>query len=517
MINLLLKKRIGIIALTLALVGAGLYLFTQMSVQMYPQTRRPTLFVRFNHSGYSAVDFSDNYGEEIETMLQGVNGISLLSAEYGRDSSRITAEFDWDTNADDAEADVNNVLTSADSILPDTVTKRVYFSSGESSDFFVAILSSPTHSPEELYLIADSALSGEFASVDEADEITIDNVDETVVEVTLNPMKLLAQGIEITDVEAAFRKGYKPTPLGAFTEGSETYSLRLKGDVGDLYDLPDLVITQRGDALVTLRNVAEITIEKSIPDRFFMTEGGRGLQITAVPKEGGNVKKMVDDVKAIMATAQEEGRLPADTTMTPLFDPAEYIDQAIRNVVQAGIIGASLAILIVLLILGEFRNTLIVGLSLPISLIISFVPLYLAGITLNLISLGGMALAVGMVVDAAIVVMENIHRMRQEHEGGWTRRELREVIIAAMKQVALPVIVSTLTSVLVFLPISMTSPLTNAILGEQSRTVVFALLSSLFVSLVIIPVLAYYLYHPNFGGKSRRGSLLSRISSRGLQ
>jgi HAE1 family hydrophobic/amphiphilic exporter-1 len=166
-------------------------------------------------------------------------------------------------------------------------------------------------------------------------------------------------------------------------------------------------------------------------------------------------------------------------------------------VINAALLGASLAMLVVLLSLGELRNTLLIGISLPVTLILSFILMYLFKVSLNLISLGGIALAVGMVIDSSIVVIENIHRFRRDEGQVRENNQLQSLIIRAVKQVRAPVIASTLTSVLVFLPISFTAPLTNAILGDQARSVVFALLISMAVALTLIPLVAYLFYRVN--------------------
>ncbi|HAE22217.1 MAG TPA: hypothetical protein DCG47_07840, partial [Spirochaetaceae bacterium] len=195
-----------------------------------------------------------------------------------------------------------------------------------------------------------------------------------------------------------------------------------------------------------------------------------------------------------MEGAKAEGLVPADTSYELYVDPAKYIKRSISQVVDAALIGGALAVLVVFLILGEFRNTLVIALSLPLSIALSFLPMYFLGVSLNLISLGGFALAVGMIVDSTIVVMENIHRWRHEDRLTQEPRHWAHVVMDATRQVRAPVVASTLTSVLVFLPLSFSAPLANAILGNQAMTVVFALLASLAVALSVVPLVAYLLF-----------------------
>jgi HAE1 family hydrophobic/amphiphilic exporter-1 len=198
-----------------------------------------------------------------------------------------------------------------------------------------------------------------------------------------------------------------------------------------------------------------------------------------------------------LTAAKAQGVLPEDTVFQKYLDPAEYINRSIRNVIRAALLGAALAMMVVLFGLGELRNTLLIGISLPVTLVLSFILMYFFKVSLNLISLGGIALAVGMIIDSAIVVIENIHRFRMEEAPVRDNGHLRDLVIRAVGQVRAPVIASTLTSVLVFLPISFTAPLTNAILGDQSRTVVFALLIAMVAALTLIPLIAFLFYSTN--------------------
>jgi HAE1 family hydrophobic/amphiphilic exporter-1 len=242
-------------------------------------------------------------------------------------------------------------------------------------------------------------------------------------------------------------------------------------------------------------------------------DGARGIRVTASPEDGGNVRKMSQDVRKVLEQAVNEGLLPDDTVLNLYLDPAEYIERSIRNVAQAALIGAALAMLVVLFSLGELRNTLLIGVSLPVTLVLSFIAMYLFEVSLNLISLGGIALAVGMVIDSSIVVMENIHRFRMTESPVRNDAHLKDLIITAVNQVRAPVIASILTSVLVFLPILFTAPLTSAILGDQAKAVIFALLISMGVALTLIPLMATTVY----GSRGRGQTTLSYPARDGLQ
>ena len=334
----------------------------------------------------------------------------------------------------------------------------------------------------------------------------------------LKPEEMLAYGLTINDVDTAMRSGYLPEPVGSIEEGNRDYTVRFRKDIDSIHDVGRIVVADRGNVSLRLQDIADISIRYTLPSQALVIDGQTAIRINASPKDGGNIRQMTQDILSILNHARDAGVLPADTELQLYVDPAEYINNSIRNVVRSALLGAALAMSIVLLALGEFRNTLLIGISLPLTLVLSFILLSVFDVSLNLISLGGIALAVGMVIDSSIVVMENIHRHYEEADEVPDRRALQKLIVAAVAQVRSPVIASTVTTILVFLPISFTAPLTNAILGDQANAVVFALVFALLVALTVLPVIALSVYRPKpgNGGASVRKRGLARLSGGGM-
>ena len=507
-------KATGVILLTVLLCAAGAFLVTKLPIQLYPQTQRPRVRVTINHTGISALDFSGEYADEIEARLLAVEGVDILEVEYENDRSSFTLTFEWNTDPEKARADVNTAMTSISNLLPADYRDdyRVGFFSGENAGFLIVGITSATTSPEELYQILDTTVRPMLSAVEDAESVDIYRVEDLEVEVVLRQADMLAYGLDIQDVESAMQVGYRPESVGRLEQGDTSYSVRFRRGIDSVFDVGRIVIAQRGDVSIRLQDIADISVRYALPSRTVIMNGTRGIRITAAPIDGGNVRKMSEDVQGILEEARSQGSLPEDTVFQMYIDPAEYINRAIRNVVRAALLGAALAMVVVLFGLGQLRNTLLIGISLPVTLVLSFVLMYFFKVSLNLISLGGIALAVGMVIDSSIVVIENIHRFRMEEAPIRGNEHLRDLIIRAVNQVRAPVIASTLTTVLVFLPISFTAPLTNAILGDQSRTVVFALLIAMVVALTLIPLIAFQFYsinrkrHPELGSDADNAS-----------
>lgn len=520
MLRFIFRKELGVLLLFALFCAAGVVLASQLGVQLYPRTSRPRVTSTIRHQGYTAIAFSREYGEMIEAELMGVPGLDLLEMRYGSNQSTFTITFDWDVDSETALADAENALARIGDRLPPGLqgVSRVRFSTGENAGFLMIGVSSPTVSAEDLYRIATGSLETRMSQVDDVELVEILSVEELSVDILLREHDMLRYGLTITDVDSALRAVEGTRSIGSLREGRTRLSVHAEISAPPLPEIGRTVVRRLNGTAIYLEDIADIEIAYTTPQSTFVIEGARGIQIVATPIDGGNIRTMSREIIRIVHDARQEGELPEDAEINLLLDPASYINRSIANVVQAAAVGAVLAMMVVLLALGKIRNTLLIGISLPVTLVLSFIMLYYFDISLNLISLGGMALAVGMVVDSSIVVIENIHRFRIEEEHDQDENHLRDLIIRAVRQVRSPVIASTLTSILVFLPISFTAPLTNAILGEQSLVVVFALSFALLVALTLIPLVAFLVYRkkPRLPGNDPVLAMTKSLGVRGI-
>ena len=512
MLDFLFRKSTGFFLLVIILIFTGILVLFHLPVMMYPQTQRPRVSVSISHPGISAVDFQDQYAEDIENSLLSLTDLDLLETTYSTDSSRFELTFNWNVESDEARSAVENQMVTINSSLPDVIqdSYSVRYRQGENAGYLVMGLTSESTPSEELYYILKNNIEPRLLKIADLEEIGFYNTRRLIVDINLEQKKMLSYGITISDVNTALQSGFLPQPLGSMDSEEGKLSIRLERNDRSLDNLSRLEIKQVGDSSVTLDDIAELDIRYTLPSHAFLVEGKPAVQLTATPEDGGNVSVMTRQILDILEQGRAENLIPEDTRMALYLDPAKYIRNSIRNVIQAALIGGLLAVTVVFLILGEWKNTLLIAISLPVTLIFSFLFMGIFGVSINLISLGGLALAVGMIVDSTIVVMENIHRHRLETEGADRIVHWRRVVLDAVAQVRSPVVASTLTSVLVFLPISFTAPLTNAILGDQARTVVFALLGSLMISLTLVPILAFYA----FIGHQKKGTLTKRLVKR---
>ena len=488
MLNLLLQRRRIILLILMPLMVAGIYLYTKLPVNMYPVMRKPTIMVRLPHASYTAEDFHFEFSEKIEERLNSLDNLDNMEATYSAGRTQYKLEFEWNTDFKTAKSDVESEMNSLMASLPDECENFSVYSYRSSGSYMTVAVYSSVMEQKQLYDLVEPVLRGRFSHVKDAEEVTIENVEVLQAELYLRVNDMLTYGLTPETVASAIKNGYKNISIGTFKENNNVYNLRIKNGIDTVFDIENIIIKVIGNKKVLLKDVADVSVFYGLPSSIYTINGERGVIIYAEPKEDGNIKQMADDIKVILEEAKKD--LPDHITFYPLIDPSEFIDNAIMNVVQSALLGALLAVFVILLFLGEWRNTLIIVISIPVTMIMSFVMMYIFGVTVNLISLSGMTLAVGMVIDSAIVVMENIHRHRLEYVG----KDFLLMILDAVSEVRGSVIASTLTSICVFFPLSFTAPLSNAILGDIARTVVFALTASIFTGLVVTPVLAYYFY-----------------------
>ena len=507
MLELFFRKRRGLFLLVAMGVAAGILLVLQLPIKLYPNTMKPIIGVHISHPGFTAADFREQYGNTIDGALAGIQDIDTIQANYMNGRTRIRIDFKWDLTYDEARNRTENAMATIKNSLPeDSRDYRVQNWTGENAGYMAVAVSSPQLEPEALYSMLESTLKPKLDKVEEADNVDLVPVRELISKVELQEDELLSQGLMLDEVVQAVRRGYQPEPVGSFSNGRDRYDVRLKKGIDTIFDIGNIEVARRGGRDIHLSDISEVTVEYGLPNTIFRVDGEQSIMIFALPKSDGNIKEMSEEIRS--AIEESALTLPEHVEFTYMIDPAEFINQAIMNVLRAALIGAALAVLCVLLLLGEGKNTFLIAFSIPLSITLSFVLMYLFDLTINLISLSGLTLSIGMIIDSSIVVMENIHRHRFYRTGEYADISLKQLIVNSIKEIRWAIIASTLTSVLVFLPLSFTAPLTNAILGDLARAVVFALICSLLVALLVVPVMAYYLFRKSYKlGNDRHGRL----------
>lgn len=486
----LIKKPVAVFLVTSALMVAGLIQVVGLPIKLYPNTQKTRISVRIPHPSTTAAVFEREYNQTIMDALATIDGVDEVETSFANGSTRILVWFDWNISGDDARSRVSTAMSQVQSRLPEESDDlSVRYWAGRSSGFYSIAAYSDQMKSKEVFELLDPKIRPQLNKLKNVDIARINPVEETRVEIILDPLSLVKYGLTPDEVASAIRGGYRDLSLGSYRTGRDSYSVRIARDINDFEDIKDIIIATSHGTKIYLSDVADVQIFSGLPRRLYSVDGKSAVIIFAMPNQDGNIRTLAAEINGIIDNLRPT--LPDHIKFQKLVDPGEYINAAIENVIYAGLIGGALAIVITFLFLGEPRNTILIAVSIPLSLILSFNLLRAFDVTINLISLSGLMLAVGMIVDASIVVIENIFRHLKEDSNGLSRTE---VIVKAVAEVRGAIIASTLTTVVVFLPISFTSELTSAILGDLSRAVIFVISCSAVIALVVVPAIAAWVF-----------------------
>jgi HAE1 family hydrophobic/amphiphilic exporter-1 len=490
MLKQLYKNPVTVILICLFVLGAGLTRFFTLPVALYPDATKPTLNVSLRPQSVEPEDFMERYGYDIENKLLGVSGVDDVNASYWRGHFSWNASFGWNMDKEKAEADVKAALAGYQAQFPKEWGDFFYrYQSNSSAQIFISI-TSKAYANSELYDALRGTLKPAMERVSGVDQAFITKESEEIIRVELLSDQLLALAVSPDQVLRALQESEQdhafPTLEASY---GASFPISIPRKQRSLDDLRQLVVVQRGEKLVRLTDVADVRIDSELPHSMFKSNGKLGLLVGATVKEGANIAETCNEIRRL--TIEASRVIDPNIEVDVLVNPSEFIQEAIVNIGQAIFSGICIATLIIFLFLGSIRFTAIIAIAIPLSLIGGFIVMSASGIELNLISLGAMALAVGMVVDGSIVVLENIHRRLRESKPV-SMEERLEVLTAAMVEVRGAVIAGLFTTIIVFSPLAYTAPLANAILGDLAKVMVCVLVISILVTILVVPALMMF-------------------------
>lgn len=472
----------------------GLYSGINLPISMYPASSKPVVNMWVPFGTYSSENFRTEFGGTIESRVRKISNseikIDKVNAYYEEDGAYYEIEFAWNTPFDKAMREVEAVSAGVSSLVPKEIADRMgVWQRNKNAGFFAASLYSPEMNLRELFNIIDPILKPELELVTDAENANIWNPERYVISVALIPEKLASYGLFPAQIKKAIKATLISYSGSSVKFGQKSHKFEIEANVKNVEDLTKLSIFHNGKTIY-LKDFSNISFGRDLHrERSFKTNGINSLILFAKPKSGANVKKMSEDLVKILENKKH--LLPASLKVKIIVDPASTISKSIHNLIKDVILAACMAVLVLFLFIGGIKNIGTAAIEIPLSMILSFIAMKYMGMNLNLISLGGLALAAGMNVDASIVIMENIFKHRDLcHKQGIscdTFEERLKLVHGAVSEVALPVILSISTTLIVFIPMAFTSDLTNAILGDLARAVIFSHAISGIVALIIVP------------------------------
>lgn len=477
-------------------VGLGIYAGFTLPVSMYPATSKPSVRMWVPYGTYSSDKFREDFGKTIESRITKITNSEIKVSEtyvfYEEHGAYFEIDFDWNTPFDLAKKEVDAVAASITGVLPKEISDGLsVWQRNRNSGFFAASVYSKEIGLKELYDITQPILQPKLDKILDAEQAVLWNPERYSINVKLYPDKLAQYGIYPSLIKRQIKDS-----LYSFTgsnlklgNGNQNQRFEVSASVKTVEELADLKI-RIGKKIVFLKELAEVDYGKDLHrERSFKTNGLSSLILFARPKSGANVKKMSEDILRVMAESKLE--LPKSLKTKLIVDPAAAINKSILNLIKDVFVAAAMAVLVLYLFIGGIKNVGTAAIEIPLSMIISFIAMKMAGMNLNLISLGGLALAAGMNVDASVVVLENIFKHRQnwlkQGKSCTTFKERLSLVHTAVSEVALPIMLSITTTLIVFIPMAFTSDLTNAILGDLARAVIFSHAVSGFIALIVVP------------------------------
>jgi HAE1 family hydrophobic/amphiphilic exporter-1 len=465
-----------------AVIVFGIYSLIKLPVDLYPEINPPFISIMTTYPGANAAEIETNVTKLIEDRMGSVDKLKeIISSSYDN-MSVVTLEFEWDADLDEAVSDVRNSLDWVLSSLPDNVDRPSVFkfSTSMMPIIFYAITADASYSG--LDRIFDERIVNPLNRIDGIGSVSLSGTPKRVVYIDIDQTKLDAYRLTIEQIGNVVAAENLNLPSGSVKMGKDDYQLRVEGEFDESTEIPDLVIGSYAGKNIYIRDVASVrdTIKDvSIDERI---NGKQGMRMMVSKQSGANTVRIANQVRAELEKLKKE--LPPDITIQEIFDSSTFIKQAVNNLSETLMYALIFVVLVILFFLGRWRATLIIALTIPISLIVAFIYLGLTGNSLNIISLSSISIAIGMVVDDAIVVLENI--MKHVERGN----SPRESSIYATNEVWLSVIVTTLVVVAVFMPLTMVSGMMGVMFRQLGWIVTITVVASTCAAISITPMLS---------------------------
>lgn len=483
------KSPTKVTMLFLLVVLLGWISLNRLPINLFPDLRTPRITTQVQTRGLSPQEMERRVAQPFERALYTIRGVTDVKSISRADSVILIAEFTWDTPMDYAFLDMNKSVAVVQRGLGDDVesVNVLRFDPNSRPVLTLSLVGGARTSPEELRRMAQRILEPQFERIEGVASVVVTGGDEQEILVRLDEVRMLADRLDVNQVVSAIRSGNVNASGGWIEEGTRRYLLKAIGEAENIGQLGDIVVGRRGTTPIRLREVAEIEYAPRKRKSIVRLDGQPAVGLAFYKESSANTVGVARKVREEMKTLAKI--LPPDTRLEIAQDQSRFIQAAIGEVKNNALIGGLLAIVILFLFLRDLRSTLVIGISIPISVVATFTLMYFMDLSLNLMTLGGLALGVGMLVDNAIVSLENIHRLHMEGLPS------RQSAVQGSREVAGALIASTLTTVVVFLPIVYVHGVAGLLFKEQALTVSFSLLASLVVALLLIPLLAYWMYH----------------------
>jgi CzcA family heavy metal efflux pump len=490
-----LGNRTLVIVAALVLTAFGVHTATRMPVDVFPDLTAPTVTVITEAYGMSPTEVETQVTFPVETAVNGASGVRRVRSATAVGISVVWVEFEWGTDIRNARQIVAEKISAVSGELPQEVERPALApQSSIMGEILFLALSSDQHSPAELRSYAEVSVRRRLLAVPGVSQVTPIGGGEKQFQVIVNPAALQAHGVTLNQVVRALAEGNENVSAGIINERGAEWLVTGVGRIRSLDDIAATVVTARGGVPTLIRDLGEVKIGEA-QKRGEGSAMGKPAVLLGIQKQpGANTLELTKLLDA--ALADITAKLPAGMKLkTDIFRQADFISVSVRNVQTALLEGVVLVTLVVLLFLGNFRATLITLTAIPLSLLTAVLTLKWFGASINTMTLGGMAIAIGALVDDAVIDVENVFRRLRDnhHKPEGERRPILEVVFAASVEIRSSIVFATLIIALVFIPIFFLAGVEGRLLQPLGVAYLVALGASLVVAVTVTPVLCYFL------------------------
>jgi len=464
-------------------VGFGLFSLGRLRIDLWPKLDFPVIAIITQYTGVGPFDIETVVTRPIEETVASVQNVKTVSSTSRQGLSLLMLEFAWGTDMNQAEIDVRNALEWVEDYLPDDVTDPLIFAFDPAMQpigFYT--VGSDVHGLAELRRISELELEPRIERIPGVASASTSGGLEREIKVLLDPLRMRAHSVSVAQVEAALMMNNQQVPSGWIEDEEREFTIQTQGEYQSLEQIDNTAVTTHGETVIRIRDVADI-VDGFVESRQQVWTNGNPAVILILQRQS--------DANTVSVTRELNQRLPGIVTelpkgieIEPVWEQAEFINRSMANLGNTAVQAIVLAFLVLLFFLRNIRSSIIVALSIPISIIVTFAVMDQVGLTLNMISMAGLALAVGLLVDNSIVVLESIYRHREQ---GKSKHDAADI---GAREVAMAITASTLTTVSVFVPVLFVPGIAGEMFNDMVVTICFSLGASLVVALTLVPLLA---------------------------
>lgn len=486
---LALRNRIGILMLSLAMVVLGVTSLQRLPVDLFPQIQVPVAFVGVIYKGAPPLDIEQSVVYPIEKAVSSASNVEHVESFSKQGLGAVQIWFNWGANLDAGQMEVMQRITQILNSLPPGILQP-FIVKFDVSNIPVSVVSVSSDELDEraLYDLAYNTIAPQIEQIADVAAATVEGGKIRQININLDPALLSARGLSILDVVKSVKAANLILPSGNIKAGNLDYNVFTNNQFRTVEPIQDVIVkvNQQGNP-VRVRDVGTVTDSSDIQTNIVHTDGARSVFLRVNKQPLANTVAVVD---ALRAALPKMFGIPEGVKLGISFDQSLYIRQSIRNLAEQAIHGSLLAAAVILIFLRNLTSTIIISMAIPLSMLVTFIVLYFTNQTLNVFTLGGLALGIGRLVDDSIVELENIQRHINTNPSRWSG------ILEAAREVAMPIFASTVTTVVVFFPMFFVVGIARLLLIPLTVTIAIALFTSFFVSRTVTPALCYRFLKP---------------------